>query len=120
MKRGDIVQNKKHKEQIAVCTTNEMQSGYLGVLHHRNGEDVNLLTRANRWQVIEFADGRINRALFPERQEPDHEFEAQYYQDPARAELNWAEARRILDRYAMEPGHIVINYGDPIDRWNEV
>ena len=136
MKKGDIVQHKKHKEQIAVCTTNEMPSGYLGILQLDNGEDIRLLTRANRWQVVEFADGHINRALFPKNEEAEERrFNEEYYgmyghhvravDIPINADRMGEYAQVVMQRPRWEgnpfPDREIIQwYGDPIDRWNEV
>lgn len=80
MKKGDILRG-KHNRKFAVASSNKLQSGYISVDIYLHGRTGTILSHTDRWEVIEFADGRINEALFPKNERAEEQrFEEEFYQ----------------------------------------
>lgn len=88
MKRGDIVREKRGNF-VGLCVTNTLPSGNVVLTFYNVGELRTCMKNHNDIEVIEFADGRINEALFPKNERAeDQRFEEEFYgvhRQPVRA-----------------------------------
>lgn len=117
MKRGDIVRAKRDSF-VGLCATNTLPSRRVVVLFYNGHDFKTAIKNSNDMEVIEFADGRINEALFPKNEEVEQrKFEEEFYYneipigqlirpapihfDPDRCRAvarRWARDQNIADR----------------------
>lgn len=80
MRLGDIVRGKRGSF-VGLCATNKLPSGNVVLIFHNGHDFKTVIKNSNDMEVIEFADGRINEALFPKNERAEEQrFEEEFYQ----------------------------------------